>query len=55
MATNDFSQQHETAPIEKKPYEKPSFRFEQVFVTTALSCGKTSNLNTNCIGHISAS
>jgi len=26
----------------KKPYEKPSFRSEQVFVTTALSCGKTS-------------
>ncbi|MFZ0734006.1 MAG: hypothetical protein WAM79_16920 [Candidatus Sulfotelmatobacter sp.] len=24
----------------KKPYEKPSFRFEKVFVTTALSCGK---------------
>ena len=25
----------------KKPYEKPSFRYEQVFVTSALSCGKT--------------
>lgn len=25
----------------KKPYEKPAFRFEKVFVTTALSCGKT--------------
>lgn len=25
----------------KKPYEKPSFRFEKVFVTSALSCGKT--------------
>lgn len=24
----------------KKPYEKPSFRFEQVFVTSALNCGK---------------
>jgi hypothetical protein len=24
----------------KKPYTKPSFRFEQVFVTSALSCGK---------------
>jgi hypothetical protein len=28
------------AAIEKKPYEKPSFRYEQVFVTSALSCGK---------------
>jgi hypothetical protein len=27
----------------KKPYEKPSFRFEQVFVTSALSCSKTEN------------
>jgi hypothetical protein len=25
----------------KKPYVKPEFRYEQVFVTTALSCGKT--------------
>jgi len=28
------------AAIEKKPYEKPGFRYEQVFVTSALSCGK---------------
>ena len=24
----------------KKPYTKPAFRFERVFETTALSCGK---------------
>jgi hypothetical protein len=24
----------------KKPYVKPAFRYEQVFVTTALTCGK---------------
>jgi hypothetical protein len=24
----------------KKPYEKPGFRFEQVFETSALTCGK---------------
>jgi len=29
------------AVLEKKPYEKPDFRYEQVFVTSALSCGKT--------------
>jgi hypothetical protein len=29
------------AAIEKKPYEKPGFRYEQVFVTSALTCGKT--------------
>lgn len=26
--------------LAKKPYIKPNFRFEQVFVTSALSCGK---------------
>ena len=26
----------------KKPYQKPSFRFERVFETMALSCGKLS-------------
>jgi len=26
---------------EKKPYIKPAFRFESVFVTTALTCGKS--------------
>jgi hypothetical protein len=25
----------------KKPYQKPEFRFERVFETRALSCGKT--------------
>ena len=25
----------------KKTYERPGFRYEQVFVTSALSCGKT--------------
>jgi len=41
MAMNDTSDNSRT-PIAKKPYEKPSFRFEQVFVTTALTCGKVS-------------
>ena len=29
-----------TAAKKRMPYEKPAFRFERVFVTTALSCGK---------------
>jgi hypothetical protein len=33
---------------QKKPYEKPSFRFEKVFVTSALSCGKTSSSSLLC-------
>jgi len=27
-------------PSRKKPYEKPGFRYERVFETQALSCGK---------------
>jgi hypothetical protein len=31
------------AAIEKKLYEKPCFRYEHVFVTSALSCSKNSD------------
>jgi hypothetical protein len=42
MAINDSSSNEPRATaIEKKPYEKPRFRYEQAFVTSALSCGKT--------------
>jgi hypothetical protein len=41
MAMNNSSNEGpRPAAIEKKPYEKPGFRHEQVFVTSALSCGK---------------
>lgn len=39
----------------KKPYEKPSFRYEQVFVTSALSCGKITATQSSCTGATSAS
>jgi hypothetical protein len=32
----------------KKPYEKPGFRYEQVFVTSALACGKVSGQSFTC-------
>jgi hypothetical protein len=32
----------------KKPYTKPAFRFERVFETQALSCGKTQGFMLNC-------
>jgi hypothetical protein len=42
MAINDSSSDEpRLAAVEKKPYEKPGFRYEQVFVTSALTCGKT--------------
>jgi hypothetical protein len=47
MAMNNIS--HDDAPLSsgtKKPYEKPSFRYEEVFVTTALSCTKNQNEST---------
>jgi hypothetical protein len=31
------------AATEKKPYEKPRFRYEQVFVTSAISCSKAAD------------
>jgi hypothetical protein len=32
----------------KKPYQKPEFRFEQVFETRALACGKVSATQQQC-------
>lgn len=37
-------------PVDKQPYERPSFRYERVFVTTALSCGKISSTQLSCSG-----
>jgi hypothetical protein len=36
-------------PREKKPYKKPTFRYEQVFVTSALSCGKVHATQSGCM------
>jgi hypothetical protein len=41
MSTDNSSDEKQQTPSAKKPYEKPSFRYERVFVTSALSCGKT--------------
>lgn len=50
MAINQSSSDElRPAAIEKKPYEKPGFRYEQVFVTSALTCGKISSTQGNCI------
>lgn len=54
MPMNDIPSENQRTPVTKKPYEKPSFRYEQVFVTTALSCGKISATQGDC-GHTSAS
>jgi hypothetical protein len=33
---------------EKRKYHKPTFRFERVFETQALSCGKIISTSANC-------
>jgi len=50
MAMNDSSSDNARTPVAKKPYEKPAFRHEQVFVTTALSCGKINPTQSGCQG-----
>ena len=47
MAMKELLSEDSSANI-KKSYEKPSFRYEQVFVTTALSCGKVTTLQLSC-------
>lgn len=58
MTTNDVSSDAPRTLVTKKPYEKPSFRYEKVFVTTALSCGKVNPTQSGCgagYGNVSAS
>ena len=45
---NSSSEQPQAAANDKKTYEKPAFRHEQVFVTTALSCGKITTTQSGC-------
>jgi len=33
---------------DKKPYRRPTYRFERVFETMALSCGKISPVQSQC-------
>ena len=46
---NDPSSNNPRGPATKKPYEKPSFRYETVFVNTALACGKVGATSQSCI------
>jgi hypothetical protein len=50
MAMNNFTSDDapRTPATKKKPYEKPTFRYEQVFVTSALSCGKIAGASLIC-------
>lgn len=54
MDTNESSTGNPQVSV-KKPYVKPSYKHEQVFVTTALACGKISSTQSSCTSHQSAS
>jgi hypothetical protein len=45
---SDKNKVSENRPAGKKPYQKPEFRYEQVFETMALSCGKVSPTEFQC-------
>ena len=47
--------QSETQPSAKKLYHKPEFRFERVFETRALSCGKLSTIQGQCAHNLKSS
>ena len=38
----------EEKSVQKKPYEKPSFRWEKVFETQSLTCGKVQTTQGEC-------
>ena len=48
---NQPSAKHQSAPnqsADKKPYSKPEFRYERVFETLALACGKIQDVQQQC-------
>jgi len=51
---NSPNEKQQPTTTGKKPYEKPSYRFEKVFVTTALTCGKTGQ-ESSCQGLVKVS
>ena len=59
VMVNDNAEPEDKQPIRqeqaKKPYIKPVFRFERVFETTALSCGKVSPTEFLCAHNRKAS
>lgn len=52
---NSSGEEPQVAAVEKKPYTKPGFRYEKVFVTSALTCSKTGAEGNCTTGHLSAS
>lgn len=51
MTIDNSSPDNGSTQVTKQPYERPAFRYEKVFVTTALGCGKIDPTQASCIGH----
>ncbi len=47
-ATREKPQELDNTRKAKKLYQKPAFRYERVFETLALSCGKIVGTSANC-------
>ena len=54
-SSNSSGDEARSAGATKKPYQKPGFRYEQVFVTSALTCSKTGTVGQCKLGTLSAS
>ena len=52
---DEINAQSERQPTAKKLYRKPEFRFERVFETRALSCGKLSTTQGQCAHNLKSS
>jgi hypothetical protein len=48
MTTQTHNSPKPRETVAKKPYTKPAFRFERVFETRALVCGKMQDTNESC-------
>ena len=46
--TNRVTGQPETDARATKPYQKPALRYERVFETSALTCGKVQTTQSGC-------
>jgi hypothetical protein len=50
-SAEDQKTEREDSRHHKKPYEKPAFRYEKVFETMALACGKVAPTQNTCRRH----
>jgi len=48
QVTHEKQQDLDNAGKAKKLYQKPAFRYERVFETLALTCGKIAGTSPNC-------